>query len=140
MAMRTGRQLWKQANLDDEFYSIFVSQRRDSKYAPIEALKRIRSRNVIYAILNPDPIKRITGQEILNSRWVRDIKLCKAASLEKGSKCGAGVKSASNAAAGSKSSKAVRVSSAGTSSTVGTTADSQSTTSSNSNTTLVNRR
>ncbi|GME71013.1 unnamed protein product [Ambrosiozyma monospora] len=142
MAMRTGRQLWKQANLDDEFYSIFVSQRQSGKYAPIEALKRVRSRNVIYSILNPDPIKRITGKEILNSRWVRDIKLCKAASLEKGSKCCAGGKSSGNAAAGaagSKSSKAVRVPSVGTASTTAA-ADSYSTASSNSNTTLVNRR
>lgn len=80
MAMRTGRQLWKLANLDDEFYATYLEKRKDAKgYEPIENLKRARCRNVIYSILDPVPNRRITSKQILNSEWCREIKLCLAA-------------------------------------------------------------
>jgi len=78
MAMRSGRQLWKVAKDEDEFYSVYLAKRKDAKgYEPIEALKRARCRNVIYSILDPVPQRRITSLEILNSEWVRQIKCCK---------------------------------------------------------------
>lgn len=79
MAMRTGRQLWKAAKDEDEFYSVYLAKRKDAKgYEPIEALKRARCRNVIYSILDPVPGRRITSLEILNSEWVRQINCCKS--------------------------------------------------------------
>lgn len=81
MAMRTGRQLWSIANPEkDEFFEEYLVKRKDSKgYEPIESLKRARCRNVIYSILDPKPSRRITGKQILNSEWGREIKLCPAA-------------------------------------------------------------
>ncbi|ODV88007.1 hypothetical protein CANARDRAFT_179630, partial [[Candida] arabinofermentans NRRL YB-2248] len=80
MAMRSGRQLWKLANEEDEFFEVYLQKRRDAKgYEPIEVLKRARCRNVIYSLLDPVPSRRITGSQILNSEWVREIKCCKAA-------------------------------------------------------------
>ncbi|ODQ78854.1 hypothetical protein BABINDRAFT_19191, partial [Babjeviella inositovora NRRL Y-12698] len=80
MAMRTGRQLWRLANAEDEFYLTYLEKRRDAKgYDPIESLKRARCRNVIYSILDPIPGRRITGKQILNSEWGREIKVCEAA-------------------------------------------------------------
>ncbi|KAG7928097.1 hypothetical protein KL925_001397 [Ogataea polymorpha] len=79
MAMRTGRQLWKLANVEDEFFTTYLQKRKDAKgYEPIEGLKRARCRNVIYSVLDPIPQRRITCAQILNSEWVREIKVCKA--------------------------------------------------------------
>lgn len=79
MAMRTGRQLWKLANVEDEFYAGYLQKRKDAKgYEPIELLKRARCRNVIYSILDPVPARRITALQILNSEWVREIKVCES--------------------------------------------------------------
>lgn len=81
MAMRTGRQLWQVANPEkDEFFEEYLIKRKNSSgYEPIESLKRARCRNVIYSILDPKPSRRITGKQILNSEWGREIKLCDAA-------------------------------------------------------------
>lgn len=80
MAMRTGRQLWSIARETDEFFKEYLIKRKNSTgYEPIESLKRARCRNVIYSILDPKPSRRITGKQILNSEWGREIKLCLAA-------------------------------------------------------------
>ncbi|GEQ70343.1 hypothetical protein JCM33374_g4019 [Metschnikowia sp. JCM 33374] len=80
MAMRTGRQLWKLADSKrDEFFEEYLVQRKDATgYEPIESLKRARCRNVIYSILDPIPERRITGKQILNSEWGREIRVCEA--------------------------------------------------------------
>lgn len=80
MAMRTGRHLWRTANAEeDEFYTRYLQGRKDEDgYEPIEHLKRARCRNVIYSILDPVPSRRITGKQILNSEWGREIKVCEA--------------------------------------------------------------
>ncbi|CAI5755749.1 unnamed protein product [Candida verbasci] len=78
MAMRTGRQLWKLADpKKDEFFDEYLIKRKDAKgYEPIESLKRARCRNVIYSILDPVAERRITGKQILNSEWGREINCC----------------------------------------------------------------
>lgn len=77
MAMRTGRQLWRLAKDEDEFYLKYLEGRKSTKgYEPIEHLKRARCRNVIYSILDPVPSRRINGKQILNSEWGREIKCC----------------------------------------------------------------
>ncbi|SCV04939.1 LANO_0G14774g1_1 [Lachancea nothofagi CBS 11611] len=77
MAMRTGRQLWSTAQKEDEFYAKYLKGRKDEAgYEPIETLKRARCRNVIYSILDPVPSRRISGKQILNSEWGREIKCC----------------------------------------------------------------
>ncbi|EGW34066.1 serine/threonine protein kinase [Spathaspora passalidarum NRRL Y-27907] len=80
MAMRTGRQLWKLADPEkDEFYQEYLTKRKEEGgYEPIESLKRLRCRNVIYSILDPIPGRRITTRQILNSEWGREIKVCEA--------------------------------------------------------------
>lgn len=79
MAMRTGRQLWKEAQVDDEFFHEYLRKRKCEKgYEPIEMLKRARCRNVIYSILDPVPERRITTLQVLNSEWVREINCCKS--------------------------------------------------------------
>lgn len=80
MAMRTGRHLWRMAKADeDEYYEQYLQGRKDEKgYEPIESLKRIRCRNVIYSILDPVPCRRITGKQVLRSEWGREIVVCAA--------------------------------------------------------------
>ncbi|KAF7544814.1 hypothetical protein G7046_g9708 [Stylonectria norvegica] len=80
MAMRTGRHLWRLAKRDDdEFYARYLEGRRDEEgYGPIESLHRARCRNVIYSVLDPHPMRRLTAAQVLKSEWVREIKLCKA--------------------------------------------------------------
>ena len=77
MAMRTGRQLWTSAKKDDKFYLKYLKARKEKDgYEPIEVLKRARCRNVIYSMLDPVPHRRITGKQILNSEWGREIRCC----------------------------------------------------------------
>ncbi|KAK9472001.1 putative Serine/threonine-protein kinase hal4 [Dipodascopsis tothii] len=80
MAMRTGRHLWRLAKKDDdEFYMKYLNGRKDEAgYEPIEQLKRARCRNVIYSILDPHPSRRITGKQVLNSEWGREIRVCES--------------------------------------------------------------
>ncbi|KAJ8098736.1 kinase domain-containing protein [Lipomyces tetrasporus] len=80
MAMRTGRHLWKIARKDeDEFYQKYLEGRKDEAgYEPIEQLERARCRNVVYSILDPHPGRRITGKQVLNSEWGREIVVCEA--------------------------------------------------------------
>uniref|UniRef100_A0A060TGZ8 non-specific serine/threonine protein kinase n=1 Tax=Blastobotrys adeninivorans TaxID=409370 RepID=A0A060TGZ8_BLAAD len=80
MAMRTGRHLWNIAKPgNDEFYDKYLEGRKNAGgYGPIETLKRARCRNVIYSILDPIPSRRITGKQILNSEWGREIRICAA--------------------------------------------------------------
>ncbi|CAN6621946.1 serine/threonine-protein kinase HAL4/Sat4p [Trichomonascus vanleenenianus] len=81
MAMRTGSYLWQVAvPEEDEFYKRYLTGRKHQNgYEPIERLKRSKCRNVIYSILDPIPSRRITGKQILNSEWGRQIQLCEAA-------------------------------------------------------------
>ncbi|KAG0669559.1 serine/threonine-protein kinase HAL4/sat4 [Maudiozyma exigua] len=77
MAMRTGRQLWSIAMKEDPFYCKYLKGRKEKGgYKPLEQLKRARCRNVIYSMLDPSPSRRITGKQILNSEWGREIKCC----------------------------------------------------------------
>ncbi|KAI4189950.1 MAG: hypothetical protein L6R41_001135 [Letrouitia leprolyta] len=81
MAMRTGRHLWRIAKRDeDEFYDRYLIGRKDENgYGPIETLHRARCRNVIYSILDPNPNRRLTASQVLQSEWVKDNQICKAA-------------------------------------------------------------
>ena len=95
MAMRTGRHLWRMAKRDeDDFYERYLEGRRDEAgYEPIESLSRVtsphhndkkadkyqtRCRNVLYSILDPNPSRRLTAKQVLNSQWGAEIKVCKA--------------------------------------------------------------
>ncbi|KAL9064359.1 MAG: hypothetical protein Q9157_007860 [Trypethelium eluteriae] len=80
MAMRTGRHLWRVAKPEeDEFYDRYIEGRRgEDGYGPIEQLHRARCRNVIYSILDPNPKRRLSSRQVLDSEWGREIKLCKA--------------------------------------------------------------
>ncbi|GAB7322800.1 hypothetical protein MBLNU13_g05369t1 [Cladosporium sp. NU13] len=80
MAMRTGRHLWRVAKKDeDEFYEAYIRGRKSEEgYTPIETLHRARCRNVIYSILDPNPTRRISAHQVLNSEWGKGIKVCHA--------------------------------------------------------------
>ena len=82
MAMRTGSYLWQVAIPDEDMYYEKYLQGRKQKngFEPIENLRRARCRNVIYSVLDPSPTRRINAKQILNSEWVKGIKLCEAGS------------------------------------------------------------
>lgn len=77
LTMRTGYQVWSVATKDDPCYRKYLKNRKGKEgYKPIEQLKRARCRNVIYSMLDPVPSRRITGKQIINSEWGREIKCC----------------------------------------------------------------
>lgn len=80
MAMRTGRHLWRVAQKEeDEFFTRYLEDRKEETgFRPIEVLRRAKCRNVIYSVLDPNPARRLTAKQILQSEWVKDIKVCKA--------------------------------------------------------------
>jgi protein-serine/threonine kinase len=80
MAMRTGRHLWRVAQKgEDEFFTRYLEDRKEETgFRPIEVLRRRQCRNVIYSVLDPNPIRRLTGHQVLQSEWIKDVKVCKA--------------------------------------------------------------
>jgi len=80
MAMRTGRHLWRVAQKgEDEFFDRYLEDRKEeSGFRPIEVLRRRQCRNVIYSVLDPNPHRRLTAHQVLQSEWVKDIKICRA--------------------------------------------------------------
>lgn len=96
MAMQTGRHLWRDARIgNDESFGRYVKGRKqEAGYKPIELLKKVglrtpslcylltmnkrARRNVIYSALNPNPILRLTAQQILSSEWVEEVEVCHA--------------------------------------------------------------
>jgi protein-serine/threonine kinase len=98
MAMRTGRHLWRVAQKDeDEFFTRYLEDRKEeSGFRPIEILRRVSAhishqfssftnrtsqkqcRNVIYSILDPNPTRRLTARQVLQSEWLKEVKVCKA--------------------------------------------------------------
>ncbi|KAF2669204.1 Pkinase-domain-containing protein [Microthyrium microscopicum] len=80
MAMRTGRHLWRVAQKgEDEFFTRYLEDRREeSGFRPIEILRRRQCRNVIYSVLDPNPNRRLTAHQVLQSEWVKDVKVCRA--------------------------------------------------------------
>lgn len=79
MAMRTSRYLWQVAIKDeDDNYRDYLNDRKTSKgFEPIEmTLANDQCKNVIYSILDPNPSRRITAKQILNSEWGRSIQVC----------------------------------------------------------------
>ncbi|KAF2457206.1 kinase domain-containing protein [Lineolata rhizophorae] len=80
MAMRTGRHLWRVAQKgEDEFFTRYLEDRKEEEgFRPIEVLKRRQCRNVIYSILDPNPVRRLTAHQVMFSEWVKDINVCKA--------------------------------------------------------------
>jgi protein-serine/threonine kinase len=47
------------------------------QYSIVLTLKA-RCRNVLYSILDPNPSRRLTARQVLNSQWGLEIKVCTA--------------------------------------------------------------
>jgi protein-serine/threonine kinase len=97
MTMRTGRYLWRVAQKgEDEFFTRYLEDRKEEAgFRPIEVLRRVsdasssirgvsdrgvqaKCRNVVYSILDPNPLRRLTARQVLESEWLQGIKVCKA--------------------------------------------------------------
>ncbi|EUC43027.1 hypothetical protein COCMIDRAFT_7498 [Bipolaris oryzae ATCC 44560] len=78
MAMRTGEHPWRAARPDEDVkYQQYVERRKtEAGYEPIECLRRRQCRNVVYSILEPTPIRRLTAHQVRSSEWVQQIPLC----------------------------------------------------------------
>ncbi|KAE8379286.1 kinase-like domain-containing protein [Aspergillus bertholletiae] len=83
MAMRCGRLLWKIPCADEDGgYNMYLRGRQTyDGYPPIEALEQTRCRNVIYAMLHPDPVRRLKASQVLRSEWVYYVKVCDAGKM-----------------------------------------------------------
>ncbi|KAI3573752.1 kinase domain-containing protein [Fusarium oxysporum f. sp. albedinis] len=81
IAMRTGGYLWHQARKDqDEIYAHYLKDRRQEEgFSPIESLNPSNCRDVIYCMLDPNPLRRITASQVLRSQWGQNTQLCQAA-------------------------------------------------------------
>ncbi|CAG8067291.1 unnamed protein product [Penicillium olsonii] len=80
MALVTGRLLWRSArpHCEDGRYLHYLDSRREKDgYSPIEALGK-RRREIIYAMLDPRPRKRITTPNLMQSEWIKGVEVCEA--------------------------------------------------------------
>ncbi|KAE8353889.1 kinase-like domain-containing protein [Aspergillus coremiiformis] len=83
MAMRCGRLLWRTPCADDDggYRAYLWGRQTYDGYPPIEGLEETHCRNVIYAMLHPDPTRRIRASEVLRSEWVYDVRVCDAGEM-----------------------------------------------------------
>ncbi|PLB54217.1 serine/threonine protein kinase [Aspergillus steynii IBT 23096] len=83
MAMRCGRPLWRRASEDEDggYRSYLDGRQQIGGYFPIEELGEVRCRNVIYAMLHPDPCRRIRAADVLRSEWLYNMRLCEAGEM-----------------------------------------------------------
>ncbi|RHZ67947.1 serine/threonine-protein kinase [Aspergillus thermomutatus] len=72
MAMRCRRLLWRMASEEEDgrYREYLVGRKGEEGYAPIERLGEKRCRNVVYAMLDPNPRRRITASQVLRSEWM----------------------------------------------------------------------
>ncbi|KAJ5092042.1 hypothetical protein NUU61_006912 [Penicillium alfredii] len=80
MALITGRLLWRSAqpyHEDGRYLEYLRCRGGEDGYPLIEALGR-RRRNAIYAMLHPNPQKRITAADMLCSEWIKSVVVCEA--------------------------------------------------------------
>ncbi|OOF93826.1 hypothetical protein ASPCADRAFT_516807 [Aspergillus carbonarius ITEM 5010] len=72
LVMRMGRILWRSAvEAEDGRYAEYLrGRRRCEGYGGIEGLGSTQCRNVIYAMLDPDPRRRIRAGEVTRSEWL----------------------------------------------------------------------
>ncbi|KAJ5204258.1 uncharacterized protein N7498_005137 [Penicillium cinerascens] len=80
MTLVTGRLVWRSARPDreDSRYLEYLQGRyAEDGYPPIEALGN-RRRNAIYAMLHPNPRRRITTRNMLRSEWMSGVSVCEA--------------------------------------------------------------
>lgn len=47
-------------------------------HSTLSVVAKVRCRNVIYSMLDPNPTRRISASQVLKSEWGREIRLCKA--------------------------------------------------------------
>ncbi|CEL01317.1 hypothetical protein ASPCAL00903 [Aspergillus calidoustus] len=84
MTMKTGHLLWNRANEQDTEYKKYLSTRIDENgYPPIQRLSKVQSSYVIYAMLHPEPSRRLSADEVLRSEWVSRVIVCDAGSSGK---------------------------------------------------------
>ncbi|KAI9042292.1 serine/threonine protein kinase [Aspergillus affinis] len=83
MVMRCGRLLWRTAceNEDGGYRSYLHGRQQAEGYFPIEELGDVRCRNVAYAMLHPDPSRRIKTADVLRSEWLYNVRLCEAGEM-----------------------------------------------------------
>ncbi|EXM14091.1 HAL protein kinase [Fusarium oxysporum f. sp. vasinfectum 25433] len=80
-AMRTGVYLWHEARKDeDKIFAQYLKDRRQEEgFSPIESLKPLSCRDVIYCILDPNPSRCVAASQVLRSQWGQELQLCPAA-------------------------------------------------------------
>ncbi|RAH47404.1 kinase-like protein [Aspergillus brunneoviolaceus CBS 621.78] len=75
--MRLGMLLWKVASDEDRNFQWYLRTREDVEgFTTIEEFGSDRCCNVIYAMLDPKPERRITAYEALHSEWIHEVVLC----------------------------------------------------------------
>lgn len=72
--MYTKTILWRAAKTTDDAYKAYKSRKIDTCVA-IEKLPH-ECRRTIYGLLEPDPAKRLTISEVLESDWMETTEIC----------------------------------------------------------------
>ncbi|CAG7930278.1 unnamed protein product [Penicillium olsonii] len=80
LVMRTGRIPWKIATDQDESFRDYVADRIVGKgHFFMEEICNTANRRVIYSMLDIENMRRPIANEILDSRWLQETKICTAA-------------------------------------------------------------
>ncbi|KAJ5128322.1 kinase-like domain-containing protein, partial [Penicillium atrosanguineum] len=83
MILRSGQLPWRGAqgvNRDKSYAEYLYCRLQEDGFRPIQVLET-HCRNVIYAMLHPDPSLRITAEEVLRSEWVLGTAICEVGDM-----------------------------------------------------------
>ncbi|KAL2846699.1 kinase-like domain-containing protein [Aspergillus pseudoustus] len=79
MAMKTGHFLWNRASEQDREFKKYLCTRTDENgYPPIQRLSKVQCSYVIYAMLHPEPLRRLSAREVIRSEWLSSVIVCDA--------------------------------------------------------------
>ncbi|PYH46953.1 kinase-like protein [Aspergillus saccharolyticus JOP 1030-1] len=82
--MRTGHPAWSVASAErDRTYAQYLRERtQEGGFTVIEGLGTEPCRNVIYAMLDPKPSRRLTVHQALRSEWMYGAEICDAGGMK----------------------------------------------------------
>ena len=72
----SGGLAWHRAQKSDSSYAVYQRSYSKQSFDLFRTLQPLEARKLLYKMLDPNPDTRITADEVLNTPWVKSIKLC----------------------------------------------------------------
>ncbi|KAI8148604.1 kinase-like domain-containing protein [Fennellomyces sp. T-0311] len=74
--MRRGEMLFASAKICDTFYRTYLRYQHDRQYTLFNKLNPPEARDMLYRLLDPNPSRRYSAQQLLQLPWIAQIQAC----------------------------------------------------------------